>query len=162
MTRKRTDRILDLLDATLQSTTPTQHGMPIGDPELCCGCVARPVVEGRSWCERCLPEAQDDAPPRPPEDRPEDRLSLSQRNRMMEAAGYHRDEPPDDAVAAVQIEAMIDGEPQALAFVAVDADHNPVGIGLNVELILGSPDCFAMLAALDETFERLFPREEGE
>lgn len=156
MTQKRTDRILDLLDASLQSTTPRQQGMPLGDLDLCCGCASRPVVEGRSWCERCLPDARDDAPPRPAGDHDE---PASPWDELMQAALFHHNEIPDEAVGAVQIDAVIDGEVQALAFVAVDEGHNPVGLGLNVELIVSSPDCFAMLAALDQTFVRLFGAE---
>jgi hypothetical protein len=60
MSTKRTDKILELLDATLQSTTRSGEGMPVGNPNLCVCCQQAIPIEGRSWCAACLPEESDD------------------------------------------------------------------------------------------------------
>jgi hypothetical protein len=131
----RTDKILDLLDATLQSTTPRHHGADVFSPDTCVGCNIAPAIEGRSWCERCLPENDDkrSGPPGSSPDNPSDQLPgftfslpLSD-DEIIETSGMFAifagdmDEPP-------------------LAGLFVDDQNMPVGLGINLDLFMAADE----------------------
>lgn len=147
MSTKRTDKILDLLDAGLQSTTPLQTGMQTY-PDRCCGCERRAPVEGRSWCEHCLPELDVETPESTevPEETSEDVPPWSS------STGWYGDlltDPPPglDHLATIHLGPTPDDEP--IAIVGLDVDGKPVGFGLNVVALFAVDDLYAVLDALD-------------
>lgn len=142
MPAKRTDKILDLLDATLQSTSPHNTGMPVGDPDLCLCCQRKPCIEGRSWCEDCLPEENDTAPEIDPHwlDRPGGGIDWRIEDEEDDSEAAPGDAEIYETVQAalrVTLDQCREAEvPPPLAITVWDADTGePVGFAVNVPVI---------------------------
>jgi hypothetical protein len=141
--KSRTDKILDLLDGALQSTTPRHHGAGYGsiEQEMCVGCLGKPPIEGRSWCERCLPENQPDyvAPDEPTTT--DDALAFS----------YSIPLVPDDVIMASGAFAIYAGpDPGELpmAGIFVDDQNRPVGLGVNIGALFSLPNSLEVIEEL--------------
>jgi hypothetical protein len=123
--KKRTDKILDLLDGALQSTTPRHFGSGGISPDTCVGCAGRPAIEGRSWCEHCLPENDEKAPePDVPT--------------LTTLPGFSLGLPLIEGDEPVLVESMIavhftpDRSGSPVAGIFVDADDRPVALGIDL------------------------------
>jgi hypothetical protein len=141
--KKRTDKILDLLDAALQSTTPRHFGTGGVSPETCVGCTDRPAIEGRSWCEMCLPESGDKAP-EPSADDPFVQLGFTYAVPLIPGESFGME-------GLVSIEVGLEPDPMLIAGVFVDADDQPVAVGINIPALFQLPAASEVIELLART-----------
>jgi hypothetical protein len=141
--KKRTDKILDLLDAALQSTTPRHFGTGGVSPDTCVGCTDRPAIEGRSWCELCLPE-NDDKAPEPSADDAFVQLGFTYAVPLIPGEWFGIE-------GLVAINVGPEPDPVLVAGVFVDADERPVAVGMNIPALLQLPAASEVIELLART-----------
>ena len=132
--KRSTKDILDLLDATLQSTTPKNFGMPAGTTDRCVACQMATPAPGSDWCFHCKPSRLGD--PLPEAD-----------PQILGREGEDDDEPPVF---------------NALGWVAlqVDEDGNPVFVNEAGEVV-AVPGSISVLTRDDEPMAIVLRDDDG-
>lgn len=150
MSTKRTDKILDLLDGALQSTSPKHYGSEVSfsSEEMCVGCMVVPPIEGRSWCERCLPERQ----PEPPDEPGADDEVLDHFPGFDYTVSLIDHERPVLVTGCYQIILGDDPSRAPVAGVFVDGRERPIGIGIDRAQFMALADIEPLMARILDLF----------